>query len=73
LVVVEHLPEGSSDSGVHPIANRLLSRQARPKTAGVGFADRFADRKPLVFCQGRYGALQSTDFVASLWPLDIHY
>jgi flavin reductase (DIM6/NTAB) family NADH-FMN oxidoreductase RutF len=31
------------------------------------------DRKPLVFSKGRYAALQSTEFVAPLWPLDIHY
>jgi len=32
-----------------------------------------ADRKPLVFNKGRYAALQSTEFTAPLWPLDIHY
>lgn len=31
------------------------------------------DRMPLVFSKGRYAALQSTEFVAPLWPLDIHY
>lgn len=33
----------------------------------------FADRQPLVFGKGRYGALQSSDAAAPLWPLDIHY
>ena len=32
-----------------------------------------ADRRPLVFCQGRYAALEPTQSVAPLWPLDIHY
>ena len=31
------------------------------------------DRKPLVFCKGRYASLESTEFAAPLWPLDIHY
>ncbi|MBZ9603871.1 flavin reductase family protein [Phyllobacterium chamaecytisi] len=31
------------------------------------------DRMPLVFSKGRYAALESTEFVAPLWPLDIHY
>lgn len=31
------------------------------------------DRNPLVFSKGRYAALQSTESVAPLWPLDIHY
>jgi flavin reductase (DIM6/NTAB) family NADH-FMN oxidoreductase RutF len=33
----------------------------------------FADRRPLVFSNGRYGKLHQTEFAASLWPLDIHY
>jgi flavin reductase (DIM6/NTAB) family NADH-FMN oxidoreductase RutF len=33
----------------------------------------FADRRPLVFSKGRYAKLHETEFVASLWPLDIHY
>jgi flavin reductase (DIM6/NTAB) family NADH-FMN oxidoreductase RutF len=33
----------------------------------------FADRQPLVFGKGRYGALKSSDAAAPLWPLDIHY
>jgi flavin reductase (DIM6/NTAB) family NADH-FMN oxidoreductase RutF len=32
-----------------------------------------ADRKPLVFCKGRYAKIEATDFAAPLWPLDIHY
>jgi flavin reductase (DIM6/NTAB) family NADH-FMN oxidoreductase RutF len=32
-----------------------------------------ADRAPLVFSSGRYASLQSTEFAAPLWPLDIHY
>jgi flavin reductase (DIM6/NTAB) family NADH-FMN oxidoreductase RutF len=32
-----------------------------------------ADRKPLVFCKGRYASLQSSELAAPLWPLDIHY
>lgn len=32
-----------------------------------------ADRRPLVFCQGRYATLEPTESVAQLWPLDIHY
>lgn len=31
------------------------------------------DRMPLVFGKGRYAALQSSEFTAPLWPLDIHY
>ena len=31
------------------------------------------DRNPLVFSKGRYATLQSTESVAALWPLDIHY
>jgi len=31
------------------------------------------DRKPLVFCMGRYASLQPTESPAPLWPLDIHY
>jgi flavin reductase (DIM6/NTAB) family NADH-FMN oxidoreductase RutF len=31
------------------------------------------DRAPLVFSGGRYATLQSTEFTAPLWPLDIHY
>jgi flavin reductase (DIM6/NTAB) family NADH-FMN oxidoreductase RutF len=31
------------------------------------------DRKPLVFCEGRYATLESTEIAAPLWPLDIHY
>jgi hypothetical protein len=33
----------------------------------------FIDRHPLVFSKGRYAALQSTESMAPLWPLDIHY
>lgn len=33
----------------------------------------FANRAPLIFCQGNYGALMPTDEPAPLWPLDIHY
>jgi flavin reductase (DIM6/NTAB) family NADH-FMN oxidoreductase RutF len=33
----------------------------------------FADRRPLVFSNGRYNKLHQTEFTASLWPLDIHY
>ena len=33
----------------------------------------FADRQPLVFGKGCYGALKSFDAAAPLWPLDIHY
>jgi len=29
------------------------------------------EREPLVFSKGHYAALQSTEFVAPLWPLDI--
>ena len=32
-----------------------------------------ADRQPLVFGKGRYASLRPTEFVAALWPLDIHY
>jgi flavin reductase (DIM6/NTAB) family NADH-FMN oxidoreductase RutF len=31
------------------------------------------DRKPLVFCNGRYATLRSAELAAPLWPLDIHY
>jgi flavin reductase (DIM6/NTAB) family NADH-FMN oxidoreductase RutF len=31
------------------------------------------DRKPLVFAKGRYAELQAMEFIAPLWPLDIHY
>jgi flavin reductase (DIM6/NTAB) family NADH-FMN oxidoreductase RutF len=31
------------------------------------------DRKPLVFCNGRYASLHQTELAAPLWPLDIHY
>ena len=31
------------------------------------------DRQPLVFGKGRYASLRPTEFVAALWPLDIHY
>ncbi|MBW3098166.1 flavin reductase family protein [Pseudohoeflea sp. DP4N28-3] len=31
------------------------------------------DRAPLVFSQGRYATLKSTETAAPLWPLDIHY
>ncbi len=33
----------------------------------------FANRAPLIFCRGNYGALKPTDEPAPLWPLDIHY
>ena len=33
----------------------------------------FADRAPLIFCKGNYGALKPTDEPAPLWPLAIHY
>jgi flavin reductase (DIM6/NTAB) family NADH-FMN oxidoreductase RutF len=32
-----------------------------------------AERRPLVFCKGRYAALEPTEVMAPLWPLDIHY
>jgi flavin reductase (DIM6/NTAB) family NADH-FMN oxidoreductase RutF len=32
-----------------------------------------ADRRPLVFSNGRYAKLHETGFAASIWPLDIHY
>jgi flavin reductase (DIM6/NTAB) family NADH-FMN oxidoreductase RutF len=32
-----------------------------------------SDRQPLVFGKGRYASLRPTEFVAALWPLDIHY
>jgi flavin reductase (DIM6/NTAB) family NADH-FMN oxidoreductase RutF len=31
------------------------------------------DRNPLVFSKGCYATLQSTESLAPLWPLDIHY
>jgi len=31
------------------------------------------DRRPLVFGMGRYASLQTTEYSAPLWPLDIHY
>ena len=33
----------------------------------------FADRSPLIFCKGNYGALKPSDEPAPLWPLAIHY
>lgn len=33
----------------------------------------FADRTPLIFCKGEYGALKPTGETAPLWPLAIHY
>lgn len=33
----------------------------------------FADRKPLMFCQGSYHTLGTEGSHAELWPLDIHY
>ena len=33
----------------------------------------FANRSPLIFCQGNYAALKPSDEPAPLWPLDIHY
>lgn len=32
-----------------------------------------ADRAPLIFCKGAYGALKPSDVAAPLWPLAIHY
>jgi flavin reductase (DIM6/NTAB) family NADH-FMN oxidoreductase RutF len=32
-----------------------------------------ADRRPLVFCNGRNALLHQTEISAPLWPLDIHY
>jgi flavin reductase (DIM6/NTAB) family NADH-FMN oxidoreductase RutF len=45
-------------------------------TLFIGEVRRFraaADRHPLVFGKGRYATIQPTEFVAPLWPLDIHY
>jgi flavin reductase (DIM6/NTAB) family NADH-FMN oxidoreductase RutF len=45
-------------------------------TLFIGEVRRFraaADRQPLVFGKGRYATLQSTEYAAPLWPLDIHY
>ncbi len=33
----------------------------------------YEERKPLIFCKGRYGSLRPTESTAALWPLDIHY
>jgi flavin reductase (DIM6/NTAB) family NADH-FMN oxidoreductase RutF len=41
--------------------------------AKVKYFRSFADRQPLVFGKGRYASMQSTEFTAPLWPLDIHY
>jgi flavin reductase (DIM6/NTAB) family NADH-FMN oxidoreductase RutF len=45
-------------------------------TLFIGKVRRFrasSDRQPLVFGKGRYATMQSTEFAAPLWPLDIHY
>lgn len=60
--VFECIPWAKYDGGDH--------------TLFIAEVQRFAssvDRMPLVFSKGRYAALQATEFVASLWPLDIHY
>ncbi|MDE2792021.1 MAG: flavin reductase family protein [Paracoccaceae bacterium] len=33
----------------------------------------FADRMPLIFCNGKYGSLRSTDELLPFWPLAVHY
>jgi flavin reductase (DIM6/NTAB) family NADH-FMN oxidoreductase RutF len=60
--VFECAPWARYDGGDHILFIAEVKRFASP-----------AERKPLVFCKGRYAAIEATDFAASLWPLDIHY
>ncbi|MEK1887700.1 MAG: flavin reductase family protein [Phyllobacterium sp.] len=60
--VFECVPWAKHDAGDHI----LFIAEVRSFTSSI-------DRMPLVFSKGRYAALQSTEFVAPLWPLDIHY
>ncbi|PSH61851.1 flavin reductase family protein [Phyllobacterium sophorae] len=60
--VFECIPWAKYDGGDHT----LFIAEVRRFASSV-------DRMPLVFSKGRYAALQTTEFVASLWPLDIHY
>ncbi|WP_210341825.1 flavin reductase family protein [Rhizobium setariae] len=60
--VFECAPWARHDGGDHIL---FIARVKRFLTS--------ADRRPLVFCQGRYAKLEPTESVAPLWPLDIHY
>ena len=60
--VFECIPWARYDAGDHI----LFIAEVRNFTSSI-------DRMPLVFSKGRYAALQSTEFVAPIWPLDIHY
>jgi flavin reductase (DIM6/NTAB) family NADH-FMN oxidoreductase RutF len=60
--VFECVPWATYDGGDH----RLFIAEVKRFWSSAG-------RNPLVFCNGRYAALQSTAFAAPLWPLDIHY
>jgi flavin reductase (DIM6/NTAB) family NADH-FMN oxidoreductase RutF len=55
---------------------RWASHAAGDHTLFIGEVKAFrssGDRQPLVFGQDRYASLRPTEFVAALWPLDIHY
>lgn len=55
-------PFAGHDGGDHVL---FIARVVRFRT--------FANRSPLIFCKGNYGALKPGDEPAPLWPLAIHY
>lgn len=60
--VFECRPHARHDGGDHVLFIARVERfKANP------------DRRPLVFCRGRYSELGSGHGSAELWPLDIHY
>ncbi|MEZ5878136.1 MAG: flavin reductase family protein [Tepidamorphaceae bacterium] len=60
--VLECRPHAQHDGGDHVLFIARVERfRAHP------------DRRPLVFCNGRYSDLGSGHGTADLWPLDIHY
>ena len=60
--VIECIPYARYDAGDH----RLFILEVTSFQA-------YEDRKPLIFCGGKYGSLRPTESTAALWPLDIHY
>lgn len=60
--VLECRPHARHDGGDHVL---FIARVARFQA--------HAERRPLIFCKGRYSELGSGQGEAELWPLDIHY
>jgi flavin reductase (DIM6/NTAB) family NADH-FMN oxidoreductase RutF len=60
--VFECVPWGKHDGGDHRLFLAEIRRFRFDK-----------DRQPLVFAQGRYGALTQSEPAPGIWPLDIHY